>query len=103
MADLTTRHTHEAVLEAIGCPAFVVDCAGHVLLANAAGKEVLDGEDGPLRASLATTVAAGLSGRVWELMPLAGQERPPQFLAILKAPVETARGGEGALDGKHPK
>lgn len=103
VAGPTTRHTLEAVLEAIGCPAFVVDCGGHVLLANAVGKEVLDGEGGPLRASLVTTVAAGLSGRVWELMPLAGQDRSPEFLALLKGPADTAGAGEGVLNGNHPK
>jgi DNA-binding NarL/FixJ family response regulator len=76
----------EVALDAIECPAFIVDQRGDLVRANAVGRHLLERDGVELVTSLAKGIAGGLPDRRWELKPLRCPGNPPRFLALLRPP-----------------
>jgi DNA-binding CsgD family transcriptional regulator len=74
----------EETLESIAGPAFLVDRAGAIHEANAAGRHVLANDPVTVGASLTAAVAASLPTREWSLAPLSGDGGPALLLAVLR-------------------
>jgi DNA-binding CsgD family transcriptional regulator/PAS domain-containing protein len=72
-----------AALEALGAAAFVVDAAGRVRHANAAGRALLDADPRATRSGLERSVRDAGGG--YGVTPLSVPGLPPHFLALRRA------------------
>ena len=71
-----------AAMEHISSPAYVLDAAGRIAHANAAGREALGQEGSKTRSALAALVRGERSDPAAAVTKLAGAGLPPQFLVV---------------------
>jgi DNA-binding NarL/FixJ family response regulator len=75
----------DVALNAIDAPALVVDLGGAVLHGNTNAQTLLARDRQAVSRSLARAIAGAPADLAWDLTPLRGTEKPPGFLAILRA------------------